>query len=160
MLRAGSVKVGSHLASPVLPEARGGILLHASLPPIHPIVTVTVPLAEISAPNNQPVFSPRSVCSASRPGGCWRGWWGLSEPRLLRSIPPLASPSIWPAGSLVLVVPWGRGQPGSGWASCQVSGVPWPLSAPPPRSLSSKASQFSQTAPLCSSHVTIEGICF
>lgn len=120
MLRAGSVKVGSHLASPVLPEARGGILLHASLPPVPPSRLLHLSrIAGISTPNNQPVFSPRSVCSASRPGGCWRGWRGPSEPDLLRSIPPLASPSIWPAR------PLGGGVPvGPRWAGQRLTLLP------------------------------------
>lgn len=126
------------------------------LPATHAIVTVTVPLTEISLPNNQPIFSPQAC--AAPPGQ--EGADGDGEGQICSTASLLLPPhlSIHPAGPSVVVFQWGWGQLGSGWASSQVLGVPWPLSVP----LKSEQQSIpvSQTAPLCSSHVTIEGVCF
>lgn len=138
MLRAGSVNVGSHLASPVLPEARGGILLHASLPPIPSSRSLCLSwIVEISLPNNQPIFCPpkhaQHLQARRMLMGMARARFALQHPYSCLPI----HPSSWPLSGGVSVGPRSARQrlslfPGFGCALAPVS---------PPRSLSSKASQ-------------------
>lgn len=159
MLRAGSVNVGSHLASPVV-----GYFFMPPCCPCRRHGSRADRGSRRSAFQITKQYSPPEAC-APPPGQEGAGGHGEGRARRVCSaasllLPPHPSihPSVQPAGPSVVAFPWGPGQPGSGRAPSRLLGVPWPLSAPPKSE--QQSIPVSQTAPLCSSHVTIEGICF
>lgn len=156
MLQAGSTNVGSHLPAPRYPKRAVGYLFtppccpprhHGEQTPAHgdqryKYATNILPLKRVQHLRVRRVL--QGMARAKRAG-------------FAPQHPSFCLP-IQLAGLLAPAFLWCQGQLGAGWASSQALGTPWLRSAPPKSE--QQSTPVSQTAPLCSSHVTIEGICF